>query len=149
MPHWCLSMHTIQSADLPAFLFLSFVFAAAVFHSACFLKCRTFAYICLYFAWIWQTPFKTIILSLYNNIMGCMFNHQKLMLSLSATLYLCLLCLFVWQLALLKPIHNPALELAIVMLIVPFFVNVSLPLSYLSSLFCLNFTSPAKPILHV
>lgn len=31
------------------------------------------------------------------------------------------------QLALLNPIQNPDLELAIVMLIVPFFVNVSLP----------------------
>lgn len=30
------------------------------------------------------------------------------------------------QLALLNPIENPELELAIVMLIVPFFVNVSL-----------------------
>ncbi|CAG14549.1 unnamed protein product, partial [Tetraodon nigroviridis] len=31
------------------------------------------------------------------------------------------------KLALLNPIQNPDLELAIVMLIVPFFVNVSLP----------------------
>lgn len=31
----------------------------------------------------------------------------------------------VWQLATLNPITNPQLELAIVMLIVPFFVNVS------------------------
>lgn len=76
--------------------------------------------------------------------MGCMFNHQKLMLSLSATLYLCLLCLFVWQLALLKPIHNPALELAIVMLIVPFFVNVSLPLSYLIFSFLSEFYISCK-----
>ena len=35
-------------------------------------------------------------------------------------------CLSVSQLALLNPIKNPDLELAIVMLIVPFFVNVSL-----------------------
>lgn len=34
--------------------------------------------------------------------------------------------MFVSQLALLNPIENPDLELAIVMLIVPFFVNVSL-----------------------
>lgn len=41
------------------------------------------------------------------------------------------MCLLVYvyvlsQLALLNPIENPELELAIVMLIVPFFVNVSL-----------------------
>lgn len=36
-------------------------------------------------------------------------------------------CVCILQLALLNPIENPNLELAIVMLIVPFFVNVSLP----------------------
>lgn len=35
-------------------------------------------------------------------------------------------CVCLSQLALLNPIQNPDLELAIVMLIVPFFVNVSL-----------------------
>lgn len=35
------------------------------------------------------------------------------------------LILFFSQVALLNPIENPQLELAIVMLIVPFFVNVS------------------------
>lgn len=41
-------------------------------------------------------------------------------------LYVCLVCLCVSQLALLNPIENPYLELAIVMLIVPFFINVRL-----------------------
>ena len=35
------------------------------------------------------------------------------------------MCVCVLQLSLLNPINNPQLELAIVMLIVPFFVNVS------------------------
>lgn len=40
--------------------------------------------------------------------------------------HMCLCVCVLSQLALLNPIENPELELAIVMLIVPFFVNVSL-----------------------
>lgn len=51
--------------------------------------------------------------------------HMSMPMSSPLKVRVCV-CVCISQLALLNPIQNPDLELAIVMLIVPFFVNVSL-----------------------
>lgn len=52
-------------------------------------------------------------------------------------------CFFL-QVALLNPIENPDLKLAIVMLIVPFFVNVSAMLHFFTSVFSLHSGVPVQ-----